>query len=150
MNELKQDKKVWVYDVETLKSCFTYTAINVDTEEIVQYVLHKDRSDWDEFINHLKQCKGQIGFNNLSFDYPVIHYILKTLDGSLKRESTVKYIYEEAQRIIEVQNEKSFSKFASIKESEVLIHQLDLFKIWHYNNAARSTYLKALEIMKLD
>ena len=141
-----KDRGVWVYDIETLKSCFTYTAINVDTEEVVQYVLHKDRSDWDEFINHLKQCKGQIGFNNLSFDYPVIHYILKTLDGSLKRESTVKYIYEEAQRVIEVQNEKTFSKFASIKESEVLIHQLDLFKIWHYNNAARSTSLKALEI----
>jgi hypothetical protein len=146
MNEIKQDKKVWVYDIETLKSCFTYTAINVDTEEIVQYVLHKDKSDWDEFINHLKQCKGQIGFNNLNFDYPIIHYILKTIDGSYKRRSTIKYIYEEAQRVIELQNAKSFYKFASIKESEVLIHQLDLFKIWHYNNAARSTSLKALEI----
>mgnify|MGYP000452781067 CR=1 FL=1 len=71
------NRKCWVYDIETLKSCFTYCAINVDTEEIVKFVLHKDRFDFDELISHLKECKGHIGFNNISFDYPIIHYILK-------------------------------------------------------------------------
>jgi hypothetical protein len=37
-------------------------------------------------------------------------------------------------------------KFSEIHYKEVLIRQLDLFKMWHYNNAARSTSLKALEI----
>jgi hypothetical protein len=33
MNEIK-DRRLWVYDIETLASCFTYTAFNIDTEEI--------------------------------------------------------------------------------------------------------------------
>lgn len=149
--QIKQDKKVWVYDIETLKSCFTYTAINVDTEEIVQYVLHKDQFELLELIKHLHDCKGQVGFNNLNFDYPIIHKLLINWKQWLAKyrdnqEQILTELYEKAQKVIELQNAKSFGKFASIKESEVLIHQLDLFKVWHYNNAARSTSLKALEI----
>lgn len=144
------DRSLWVYDIETLKSCFTYTAINIDTQEIVQYVIHKDRNDIEQLINHLNQCKGQIGFNNINFDYPIIHYILNHVfkQYSILRpiEELVDLIYNEAQRIIEEQNKKDFNTIVAIKQSEVLIPQLDLFKIWHFNNKARSTSLKALQI----
>ncbi len=140
----KKNRGIWVYDIETLKSCFTYSAINIDTEEIVQYVIHKDRNvDFPYFIEHLNSCNRQIGFNNLNFDYLILH---KLLIKAPQSHDAVEFMYKEAQRIIEIQNEKTFNKFAFIKESEVLIPQLDLFKIWHYNNAARSTSLKALEI----
>lgn len=135
---------VVVYDIETLKGCFTYTAINKDTEEIYQYVLHKDRSDWDKLIQHLEQCKGQIGFNNISFDYPVIHFILTCLDGSMSREFIINQIYNKAQEIIQAQDEDKFN--SQIRERDWKIHQLDLFKMWHFNNKARKTSLKALEI----
>lgn len=149
------DKKAWVYDIETLKKCFTYSAINIYTEQIVTFVLHEDRFELEEFIVHLTDVKGQIGFNNLSFDYPIIHYIIKNYKnwiwdlnaGDISRSDIITYIYNEAQRIIKSQDNKD-NKFVytSIKESEVLIKQLDLFKIWHYDNRARSTGLKALEI----
>lgn len=135
---------VVVYDIETLKGCFTYTAINKDTEEIYQYVLHKDRSDWDKLIQHLNECKGQIGFNNISFDYPVIHFILTCLDGSMSREFIINEIYNKAQEIIQAQDEDKFSN--QIREKDWKIHQLDLYKMWHFNNKARRTSLKALEI----
>jgi hypothetical protein len=67
---------IWVMDIETLASVFTYSGINKDTGEIVQFVLHKDRWDWFELINHLNTVNGQVGFNNINFDYPIIHYIL--------------------------------------------------------------------------
>jgi len=148
------DKQIHVYDIETLKSCFTYTAYNIHTKEILQFVLHKDRFELDQLLNHLKQCKGQIGFNNINFDYPIIHFILnksnkwiyKNIIDDLKISDIITQIYEEAQRIIEEQNKKEFNTIVAIKQSEVLIPQLDLFKIWHYNNKARSTSLKALEI----
>ena len=104
------DKQIHVYDIETLKSCFTYTAYNIHTKEILQFVLHKDRFELDQLLNHLKQCKGQIGFNNINFDYPIIHYIIKNYKSWQYNESPRNYIitwiYEEAQRIIEEQNKK--------------------------------------------
>lgn len=146
------DKQIWVYDIETLKSCWTYTAINVDTEEIVQFVLHKNRWDLQGLLNHLNDCKGQVGFNNLNFDYPIIHWILKNHWGTYNYNSTqnridfIHLIYQEAQRIIEEQNKPDFNSVVAIKSKDVIIPQLDLFKLWHYNNKARSTSLKSLEI----
>ena len=142
------DKQIWVYDIETLKSCWTYTAINVDTGEIVQFVIHRNRNDFIELIKHLRECKGHVGFNNLNFDYPIIHQLLNNTARFTNRDADylIKYLYEEAQRIIEEQNKPEFNSVVAIKFKDVLIPQLDLFKLWHYNNKARSTGLKSLEI----
>jgi len=138
------NRQIWVYDIETLASCFTYSAMNIDTQEVVQYVIHKDRDDSVAFLEHLDQdCKGQIGFNNVGFDYPVIHKILITAPVNTK--DIIKLAYSEAQRIITEQN-KINGAFVTIKESDTRIKQLDLFRLWHFNNKARSTSLKALEI----
>lgn len=142
---MQKDRGVWVYDIETLAGCFSYTGYNIDTAEIVQFVLHKDKFDLSELITHLQSCEGQVGFNNINFDYPIIHYILNNW-ALFDPDILIKKIYKEAQRIIEEQNKENFNSIVAIKQSEVLIPQLDLFKVWHYNNKARSTSLKALEI----
>lgn len=141
------DKKCWVYDIETLKSCFTYTAINIDTNEIVYYVIHKDKNDSINLYEHLIKCKGQIGFNNINFDYPVIHYFLLNAKkwiykDKLNSSEILNLLYEKAQDLINNQE----NSFTSIRDKEVIIPQLDLFRIWHYNNKARSTSLKSLQI----
>lgn len=135
------NRNLWVMDIETLKSCFTYTAYNVDTGDILQYVLHKDRFEYCSLIEHLKSCKGHIGFNNLNFDYPILHYMIKNFNNWINLSNTdiIFKIYQEAQRIIDEQNKKEFNTIVAIKNKDVLIPQLDLFKIWHYNNKARST-----------
>lgn len=145
------NRNLWVYDIETLKSCWTYSAINVDTLEKVQFVLHKDRFEILELLKHLDECKGQIGFNNVNFDYPIIHKLLINWKQWLAKyrnnqETIILELYQEAQRIIEEQNKENFNQIIAIKQSDVIIPQLDLFKIWHYNNKARSTSLKSLEI----
>lgn len=142
------NREIWVYDIETLKSCFTYTAINVDTEEIVSYVLHKDKFELIKLIAHLNSCKGQVGFNNINFDYPIIHFILTEHDDWLdfSNEETIDLIYRKAQWIIEIQNQENFNEIVAIRTKDVKIPQLDLFKLWHYNNKARRTSLKALQI----
>lgn len=149
------DKQIWVYDIETLKSCFTYSAINVDTGEIVQFAFHENYKnliyELDSLVYHLRNCKGQIGFNNVNFDYPILHFILKNFKKWIENwrkysEIIILEIYQEAQRIIEEQNKPDFNSIVAIKSKDVLIPQLDLFKLWHYNNKARSTSLKSLEI----
>lgn len=53
-------------------------------------------------------------------------------------------LYHKSQSIIE----QEFSELSDKKEQ---LKQIDLFKIWHYNNAARATSLKDLEIcMRMD
>ena len=143
---------VVVYDIETLKGCFTYTAINKDTKEVYQYVLHKDLFQLEELANHLKYCQGQIGFNNIGFDYPIIHYFLNNhyswwnnlKTGLINEQEIINLIYNKAQEIIQAQNDDKFAN--QIREKDWKIHQLDLFKLWHFNNKARKTSLKALEI----
>ena len=146
---MKENRKIWVYDIETLKSCFTYTAINIDTEEIVKFVIHKDRNDSVALLEHLNNCKGQIGFNNINFDYPIIHFFMKmfeTLSLDKDPEFTIQVLYQKAQDIITAQNQINFTTIVAIAQNEWLIAQLDLFKLWHFNNKARSTSLKSLQI----
>lgn len=144
--------KVEIYDLETLASCFTYTGYDINTNKVNQFVLHKDRFELLELINHLKSLSGLIGFNNIGFDYPILHYILNNwkLGWFNKyedcRELIITSIYKEAQRIIEIQNQNNPQVSAVIRDKDVIIPQLDLFRIWHYNNKARMTSLKALEI----
>lgn len=147
------NRQIWVYDIETLKSCFTYTGYNIDTKEIVQYVLHKDRFELTELITHLEQCKGQIGLNNIGFDYPIIHYILQNYkDWQFKRynyliehEEIISLVYNKAQEIIQAQNDDKFAN--QIREKDWKIHQLDLYKLWHFDNKAKRTGLKWIQYM---
>lgn len=140
---------VVVYDIETLKGAFTYTAIDVKTKEIYQYVIHKERNDLNELIYHIMgQTKGMIGYNNISFDYPVIHYICNNYSTWLAKEFTVdtiiKLIYSKAQDVIDNARKAPLNNY--IAPNNMLVPQLDLFKMWHLDNKAKLTSLKALEI----
>ncbi len=140
-----------VYDLETIAGVFTYTGLDIETKEVYQFVLHPKRFELEELINHLDKVTHMIGYNNLAFDYPILHYILKSYKNWLREikgfvETTIiTLIYQKAQSLIEQQNNSSFGGFG-IRESEVLIPQMDLFKMWHFNNPARSQSLKGLEI----
>ena len=77
-----------------------------------------------------------------------MHYLM-TLDdySNLDVETLINNIYTKAQEAISLQdNYDSFYSKVNIPEKQWLIPQLDLYKMWHYNNSARSTSLKALEI----
>lgn len=156
---MKVVNKVEVYDIETLASCFTYTGLDKDTLEVKQFVIHKDLNQLEDLVIHLKSLAGGIGFNNLTFDYPIIHYLLlnyeiwlrKNKNRQISNQDIVNYLYIKAQQIIEIQNRKDFTQSSIIRDKDCFFKQLDLFKLWHYNNPARSTSLKSLQIaMKMD
>ena len=139
---------IWVYDIETLKNLFCYTALNIETEEVFQAVIWKDTNEIFELVEHLNSCRGLIGFNNISFDYPVIHYILENEDdwkyGYFHGDELTEKIYTKAQEVIG-------DEWSGVKDKYMKVPQLDLFRIWHYNNKARMTSLKKLEIaMRYD
>lgn len=137
-----------IYDIETLLGCFTYSALDIYTKEEFRFVIHPERNDIVELYKHLLKCSWQIGFNNLNFDYPILHYMLFNKTRFLKEspEMINYFIHAEATKITEAQNNKVFSKIVSIKKEDVVIKQIDLFRVWHYNNPARSTSLKNLQV----
>lgn len=132
-----------VYDIETFPNAFTFRmrCLYSDagaTWEISQF--RDDRRDLMTFFNWLYQTQTpMIGFNNIGFDYPVIHFIFNNPNCS------VEQIYAKAMSIIEGQNgDNRFNN--TIWERDRFAPQIDVFKIHHFDNKAKSTGLKALQI----
>lgn len=125
-----------VYDIETLKNCFTYTGLNIQTRKMDVFVIHDELgSDLDAFQIYLRELKdkkaGMVGFNNVNFDWPIVKAIM---DDELH---TAKQIYNAAQEII------SQEKRTYVQQD---IAQLDLYLLNHYDNKSRNTSLKALQV----
>ena len=138
-------KEPYVYDIEQLINCHTNTFKNIYTKGIKQFVIHNLRNDINEYIKFLEEeTKILVGFNNLEYDYPLLHYILinKSYLQNLDPDSINSLLYKESQRIIDAKNN---GEFVTIRFKDELIHQVDLYKIWHYDNKAKATSLKALE-----
>lgn len=132
-----------IYDVETLINTFTYTGYVVETNTYYQYVIHKEINQYEELIKHLLRGNFyQVGFNNEAFDYPVEHHLIKHYNEykNLSGEEIAKKIYDKAQELIIDDN-----IFRTINDSNKYIFQIDLYKIWHYDNKARRCSLKDLE-----
>lgn len=132
---------VWVYDIETYPNIFSMVAANGATKELRVFEISDRKDDSKQlrgFLTKLYKEKAEmVGFNNIGFDYPVIHHFLKN------KGITCDELYAKAMEIINSMREDRFG--TSIREKDILIKQLDLFKIHHYDNVNKSTSLKLLE-----
>lgn len=126
---------IYIYDLETYKNMFLASFKCIKTNEYYEFEISDRKNDLEYLIDFLKQPKLKlVGFNNINFDYPVLHNTILSHNGNW----TAYDFYLEAQNIIN-------SEYSSIWDKYVKIPQLDLFKIWHYDNSARRTSLKWLE-----
>lgn len=136
-----------VYDIETLINVFTYTGYDVTNKRWYQFVISEWQNDSELLYNHLHRDKLiMVGYNNESFDYPVIHHFINHYDEY--RNSPGLYI---AQKLYNKSQDIISQEFSVIADKNKFIKQIDLFKLWHYNNPARKSSLKDLEIaMRMD
>lgn len=151
-----------IYDIETLPNMFLCTIY--DPSIGVPQVFHagfgddcparrestermKTVYDLGEYVHWLKK-KGYImvGFNNYHYDYPVIHYLLNNLshyDGS-NEDELCKDVFNFSSRVIREAAEGN--RFAhTIWDRDMIVPQLDLFKVHHFDNKAKTVSLKRLE-----
>lgn len=135
---------VEVYDIETLYSMYSYIGFNINSKQLSKFIICKYQNDLIPLITHLNDVKRQIGYNNLAFDAQVNEYILShwtdwvELDG----KEVAKIIYEYAQYSI---NKTNSGGWPDYQEWTLSIPQLDLFKVWHFDNKAKMTSLKWIE-----
>lgn len=132
----------WVYDLETYPNVFTASFKHMLTGERAFFEVSErcdQLPDLVAFLGALKEVGSRlIGFNNIGFDYPIIHYIMEYTTSL-----TVDDIYTKAASIIATPWDRRFDNV--VWDSDVHIPQIDLFKIHHFDNDSRSTSLKMLE-----
>jgi len=136
-----------IFDTEVFPNCFLLCSTNAETG----YQQSFEISPWCDdtprihaFINALVLNKSNmVGFNNLGFDYPILHMLLKM------GKAIPKQLYDKAMAIIKATDAEKFSHM--VYPSDRVVPQIDLYKIHHFDNKARMTGLKALEFnMRMD
>ena len=141
-------KNHWVMDYETLFDCFTAVFEDYKTNKTEVFVICRLRNDLPEFIKFLEQNiqnkEWHISYNGLGFDAQVTHYILDNYRGweNLDGNDVAYAIYKYAQRTIEKSNNRDFSDYPQWK---MVIGQIDLFKLHHWDNPAKRSSLKWIQ-----
>lgn len=129
-----------VYDLESFPNIFSIHAEGLFTEFSSTWEISTFRDDrhylftWLNYINQTQT--PMIGFNSLFYDYPLLHWIYKN------PKCTVQQIYQKSKSIID-----SKDRFAHlIWPRDRFAPQIDLFRVFHFDNKAKTTNLKALQI----
>lgn len=128
-----------VYDIETFPNAFTLAMEMLNSGETCVWEISEfrdDRQQLFQWLQHLAACQiPMIGFNSISYDYPLLHHLWKNPNAS------VAEIYDKSQAIIKG------DKFGHmIWASDRFAPQIDLFRINHFDNKAKTTSLKALQV----
>lgn len=131
-----------IYDLETYPNFFSCCCISVDTHDIHTFEISDRCNDWQDMKLWLEALAAHrvemIGYNNLGFDYPIIH---RLMTGQIEPNPASIYAFVEA--LINAQGDRRWNFIPW--PSDRLIPQIDLFKIHHFDNQARRTSLKALQ-----
>lgn len=141
----------WIYDCETYPNIFSICIIRADGSNCRIWEVSDRKNDTEAILICLRWMiennQTMVGFNNVGFDYRLIHEIIdQAIEAKRKRieyKICFKNIYRFAQDLFKKQNDDQPSY--GIKEEEVRIRQLDLFLVHHFDNKARMTSLKMLE-----
>lgn len=141
-------KNWWVLDIETHINYILIGIKNVTTNKVTQFEAwkYKDKEvnnlyQFLKFVQYVNRNNGQVfGYMSLGFDYKVIHPMLIYKWLKLPTEQLINKMYEKSQEVVNQQY------VYTIWESNWFFPNRDLYFIWHFNNQARRSSLKALEI----
>lgn len=140
---MMEPRNVHVYDVEGFPNLFMLSAEHVDNEHDCRtFIIWEDTNDLIPMLQWLKSKDlKQIGFNNMKFDYQIIHWILANEQKLLKMRApqVALEIYWFMQELVQMQ-------FPPIAPYRVCIPQRDVYLIHHFDNKHKAVSLKALQI----
>lgn len=135
-------------DYETLADCFigVFEATNSQEQEI--FICSKHRNDINEIYSFLLNCKDtssfHFSFNGLSFDAQVTEFILRNYETLATSPNPAVDIYTFVQNnVIAVQSNSNLR--LPYPAWELSVPQVDLFKLNHWDNPAKSSSLKWIQ-----
>ena len=138
-------EKVILYDIETLKEYFLVVTL-IPGEQPRQFKVNKNENNLDGFVNYAEEHKDchWVGYNNLRFDSQVVEWILRNNHQwhNLSALEVCGLIHQKAQDVI---HDANYEVLPEYSESHLSLKQVDLFRIWHFDNKNRRVSLKRLE-----
>ena len=131
------------YDLESYPNVFTAVIIHATSGR--EWIFEvSDRVNQSRqllnFIRTMGQHPGNrmVGYNNIGYDYPLLHALLR-FDSFTAADA-----YQISIGIIETPWNDRFKN--NVWASDMIVPQVDLFKIHHFDNVNRMTSLKQIEI----
>lgn len=128
----------YTWDIETYPNTFTLRATHVASGTKYCFEIsdrRDDRAQLFQFIRYLQQVKARmVGYNSIWFDWEVMGWLMEN------PYATVAQIYNKAMN--RIKGDGSYPMWPDRR----LVEQIDLLKIHHFDNKAKATSLKALEI----
>ena len=133
----------WIYDLESYPNVFTASFKHANSGTRLMFELSDRINQANELYDFLlslnKTGCRMIGFNNIGYDYPMLHFFIE----NFPHYRTAADMHSKNNGIIGTPWSDRYSNI--IWDDNVLITQLDLFKIHHFDNDSRRTSLKMLE-----
>lgn len=138
-----------IYDIECYPNIFTVIIYFPRRDKYLVFEISERRNDMERFekvLNRIRMEKRRmVGFNNLGYDYPVIHALLNFYrdNRSADWRELCAVARRKSDEIICANHHDRFTHL--IWDNNQYCQQVDLFKIHHFDNVARSTSLKVLQ-----
>ena len=132
---------VYIYDLEVFPNFFLAGFLPKNGDSPIFFELSMWRNDARKFDVFLRQSGLKlVGFNNLNYDYPIIHYLLNSqvLVSIDDADFLTQFIFKRSDDLIG-------RDFTSIPYWEEKIPQLDIYRVHHLDNKAKSASLKDIE-----
>lgn len=127
-----------VYDLETICNAFTCHVQPLFGDWEATFEISEYRDDRQFILAWLEHWAANrtplIGYNSLEFDWPILTFLRDNPGASCFD------IYDKAQSQI-----NDHTIFKTIRPSDCFAPQVDLLKLWHFDNPNKRTSLKALQ-----
>ncbi len=138
-----------IYDEECYPNIWTLMASPCDSDEHYLFEISSRVNDIHRLLHFIEWCKfhnhRMVGYNNISYDYPMLHYLLNTSNiEHMDSWRISKLMYKKNEQLFAISWKDRFS--ATIYPNQEIIPQVDLLKIHHFDNRNKRTSLKMLEI----
>ena len=134
------------YDIESYPNFFSFTLLDRQTKQLIQFEASWRKNNIPLLLQWLEYWKinqyKHIGYNNIGYDYPMTHSIIT----DPQYYDCAERIYEKNEQIISTPWERRFDNL--IRPWDVVIPQIDLMKVHHFDNDAKRTSLKQLEFVR--
>ena len=138
----------WVHDYETLADCFVGVFEDYKSNKSYTFVCSKFTNDIVRLVKFLKynvaKKEWHVSYNGLNFDSQITQYILLNakylceMDG----QEIAELLYERAQDAI---GRKERGEFLEFSPKKLLIKQVDVFRLNHWDNKAKMSSLKWIQ-----
>jgi len=140
-----------IYDIETYPNYFAVGVLHMHSDYYAEFECSEYRDDSAALFQLLgmfaRDGVEMVGFNNLGFDYPVLHHLIRNcFDERGERQTrfglaVAQAAYAKAEMIIRGNDRHA----NTIWEADRFIPQIDLYKVNHFDNVAKATSLKVLQ-----